>query len=162
MNFNNETIAAVATALNDSGIGIIRVSGDDAIEIVNKIYRNPGKKNLVDFESHTINYGFYWLFGICNPVWRETETCGAGFFGGDVFLGYLSCIRKWGVWHFYFLLCGGDVYRYLFGNISESVESTSDLIFSPIIYSVNPRKHIVLYDEQCSCKRLGTSAVLWE
>ena len=31
MNFNNETIAAVATALNDSGIGIIRVSGDDAI-----------------------------------------------------------------------------------------------------------------------------------
>ena len=60
MNFNNETIAAVATALNDSGIGIIRVSGDDAIEIVNKIYRNPGKKNLVDFESHTINYGFIY------------------------------------------------------------------------------------------------------
>ena len=50
MNFNNETIAAVATALNDSGIGIIRVSGDDAIEIVNKIYRSPGKKQLVDFE----------------------------------------------------------------------------------------------------------------
>ena len=60
MNYNNETIAAVATALNDSGIGIIRVSGDDAIEIVNKIYRNPGKKNLVDFESHTINYGFIY------------------------------------------------------------------------------------------------------
>ena len=60
MNFNNETIAAVATALNDSGIGIIRVSGDDAIEIVNKIYRSPGKKNLVDFESHTINYGFIY------------------------------------------------------------------------------------------------------
>ena len=60
MNFNNETIAAVATALNDSGIGIIRVSGDDAIEIVNKIYKSPGKKNLVDFESHTINYGFIY------------------------------------------------------------------------------------------------------
>ena len=61
MTFNNETIAAVATALNDSGIGIIRVSGDDAIEIVNKIYRSPGKKkNLVEFDSHTINYGFIY------------------------------------------------------------------------------------------------------
>ena len=60
MNYNNETIAAVATALNDSGIGIIRVSGDDAIDIVNKIYRSPGKKQLVDFESHTINYGFIY------------------------------------------------------------------------------------------------------
>ena len=60
MNFNNETIAAIATALNDSGIGIIRVSGDNAIEIVNKIYRSPGKKQLVDFESHTINYGFIY------------------------------------------------------------------------------------------------------
>ena len=35
-----DTIAAIATALSDSGIGIIRVSGDEAIPIVNKIYRN--------------------------------------------------------------------------------------------------------------------------
>ena len=60
MILKSETIAAVATALNDSGIGIIRVSGDEAIEIVNKIYRSPGKKRLVDFESHTINYGFIY------------------------------------------------------------------------------------------------------
>ncbi len=60
MVLKSETIAAVATALNDSGIGIIRVSGDDAIEIVNKIYKSPGKKNLVDFASHTINYGFIY------------------------------------------------------------------------------------------------------
>ena len=39
MIFKSETIAAIATALNDSGIGIIRVSGDESIEIVNKIYR---------------------------------------------------------------------------------------------------------------------------
>ena len=55
-----DTIAAVATALNDSGIGIIRVSGDEAIEIVNRIYKSPGKKKLVDFKSHTINYGFIY------------------------------------------------------------------------------------------------------
>ena len=60
MFLKSETIAAVATALNDSGIGIIRVSGDEAIEIVNRIYRSPGKKRLVDFESHTINYGFIY------------------------------------------------------------------------------------------------------
>ena len=35
-----DTIAAIATALSDSGIGIIRVSGEEAISIVNKIYRN--------------------------------------------------------------------------------------------------------------------------
>lgn len=35
-----DTIAAIATAMSDSGIGIIRVSGDDAIEIVDKVYRN--------------------------------------------------------------------------------------------------------------------------
>lgn len=54
-----DTIAAIATALSDSGIGIIRVSGDEAIPIVNKIYRN--KKNievLSMYESHTIHYGF--------------------------------------------------------------------------------------------------------
>ncbi len=38
-----DTIAAIATALSDSGIGIIRVSGDEAIPIVNKIYRNKKK-----------------------------------------------------------------------------------------------------------------------
>lgn len=60
MNLKSETIAAVATALNDSGIGIIRVSGDDSFEIVNKIFRSPGKKTLLDYESHTINYGFIY------------------------------------------------------------------------------------------------------
>lgn len=54
-----ETIAAIATAMSDSGIGIIRVSGDEAIQIVNKIYRSKGgNKKLIDFNSHTIHYGF--------------------------------------------------------------------------------------------------------
>ena len=60
MGLKSETIAAVATALNDSGIGIIRVSGDESIEIVNRIYKSPGSKRLVDFKSHTINYGFIY------------------------------------------------------------------------------------------------------
>ena len=35
-----DTIAAIATALSDSGIGIIRVSGEEAFKVVNKIFRN--------------------------------------------------------------------------------------------------------------------------
>lgn len=52
----NDTIAAIATALSPSGIGIVRVSGDEAIKIADKIYK--GKKKLVDVDTHTINYGF--------------------------------------------------------------------------------------------------------
>ena len=55
---HSDTIAAIATALSDSGIGIIRVSGDEAISIVDKIcILGNGKKHLYDIESHTINYG---------------------------------------------------------------------------------------------------------
>lgn len=55
------TIAAIATAMSDSGIGIIRISGDEAIEIADKVYRSKlGKKRLVDVESHTLHYGFIY------------------------------------------------------------------------------------------------------
>lgn len=54
-----DTIAAVATALSDSGIGIIRISGSDAISIVDELYRSKnGKKKLINVDSHTIHYGF--------------------------------------------------------------------------------------------------------
>lgn len=52
---NSDTICAIATAISNSGIGIIRVSGDDAIEKVNKIF--SGKNSLSDAESHTVHYG---------------------------------------------------------------------------------------------------------
>ena len=56
---SEETIAAIATAMSNSGIGIIRVSGDHAIPIVNRIYQSKsGSKNLENVESHTIHYGF--------------------------------------------------------------------------------------------------------
>ncbi|MBD5464862.1 MAG: tRNA uridine-5-carboxymethylaminomethyl(34) synthesis GTPase MnmE [Lachnospiraceae bacterium] len=56
-----DTIAAIATGMTNSGIGIVRVSGEDAISIVNKIYRSRnGKKKLSDVKSHTIHYGFIY------------------------------------------------------------------------------------------------------
>lgn len=56
-----DTIAAIATAMSDSGIGIIRISGEDAVAVADKIYRSKsGKKRLVDVKSHTIHYGFIY------------------------------------------------------------------------------------------------------
>ena len=54
-----DTIAAIATGMTNSGIGIIRISGPDSVFIADKIFR-PGKKNikLENVESHTIHYGF--------------------------------------------------------------------------------------------------------
>ncbi len=60
MALKSDTIAAVATALSDSGIGIIRVSGSEAISIVNTIYKSKGKEKLTDYKSHTIHYGFIY------------------------------------------------------------------------------------------------------
>ena len=61
MTFQNDTIAAIATAMSDSGIGIVRISGDEAIEIADKIFRsvNPDKK-LKNVKSHTVHYGFIY------------------------------------------------------------------------------------------------------
>ena len=58
---NTDTIAAISTAMTNSGIGIIRISGDEAISIANKIvvFKNTNKK-LVDVQSHTIHYGFIY------------------------------------------------------------------------------------------------------
>ena len=50
-----DTIAAISTGLSEGGVGMIRISGDDAIEICDKIYK--GKQKLIDVESHTIHYG---------------------------------------------------------------------------------------------------------
>jgi tRNA modification GTPase len=54
----NNTIVAIATALSNSGIGIIRMSGENSICIADQIFRN-GKleRKLMTYKSHTIHYG---------------------------------------------------------------------------------------------------------
>lgn len=54
---HHDTIAAISTAPGVGGIGIIRVSGQDAIQIVDKVFRSVGKKSLMDVPTHTIHYG---------------------------------------------------------------------------------------------------------
>ena len=53
----NDTIVAISTALGVGAISIIRISGNDAIEIANRIFKG---KDLKSVESHTINYGYIY------------------------------------------------------------------------------------------------------
>lgn len=54
-----DTIAAIATAMTNSGIGIIRISGEDAFTVIDRIYQSKnGKKKLSDEKSHTVHYGY--------------------------------------------------------------------------------------------------------
>lgn len=53
-NTDNDTIAAISTPIGEGGIAIIRISGDDAIQVAQKIYHG---KNLAKVQTNTINYG---------------------------------------------------------------------------------------------------------
>ena len=51
------TIAACATPMQQSGIGVIRVSGDDAITIADKIFKTVSGKSLANLKGYTASYG---------------------------------------------------------------------------------------------------------
>lgn len=56
-----DTIAAIATAMTDSGIGIVRISGEEAIGVADRVFRSKnGKKKLADVASHTVHYGMVY------------------------------------------------------------------------------------------------------
>ena len=52
-----DTIAAIATAMTSSGIGIVRISGDEAVSITDRIFEMKNQKKLEDMSTHTIHYG---------------------------------------------------------------------------------------------------------
>ena len=55
------TNAAISTAMSASGIGIVRISGENAMDVIAKIYRSKnGKKDIHTVVSHTIHYGFIY------------------------------------------------------------------------------------------------------
>ncbi len=53
--FKEDTIAAISTSYGSGGIGIVRISGDNAFNIAKKIFKS--KKKFDEIASHTINYG---------------------------------------------------------------------------------------------------------
>lgn len=55
------TIAAISTAMSASGIGIVRISGEDAMDVISRIYKSKGgKKNIKEVPTHTIHYGYIY------------------------------------------------------------------------------------------------------
>lgn len=54
-----DTIAAIATAMSNSGIGIVRISGDEAFEVADRIFKpKKGNRKVSDMDTHTIHYGY--------------------------------------------------------------------------------------------------------
>ena len=51
----NSTIAAISTAMSNSGIGIVRMSGPEAFQIADRVYKGKKEKKLCEQQSHTIH-----------------------------------------------------------------------------------------------------------
>ena len=64
-----ETIAAIATAMSDSGIGIIRISGPEAFLIADRVFKRKKQKPLSEEKANTVHYGF-----ICDGEERLDEV----------------------------------------------------------------------------------------
>lgn len=59
MNSETDTIAAISTAMNNSGIGIVRISGKDAFSVLTKVFRPADpKKDMTQVPGHTVHYGW--------------------------------------------------------------------------------------------------------
>ncbi|MBI0578280.1 tRNA uridine-5-carboxymethylaminomethyl(34) synthesis GTPase MnmE [Neobacillus cucumis] len=52
-----DTIAAISTPMGEGAIAIVRLSGDDAFKIADKVFKSISGKRLIDMASHTIHYG---------------------------------------------------------------------------------------------------------
>lgn len=65
-----DTIAAVATGWNISAIGIIRMSGEDAISIASRVFRSVSGKKLSDAENRKLYYGY-----LLDDMGRDIDMC---------------------------------------------------------------------------------------
>ena len=57
----DDTIAAISTPIGEGGIGIVRLSGKEAVAIADKIFRSRSGKRLLEMKSATVHYG--WIVG---------------------------------------------------------------------------------------------------
>ncbi len=65
MNF--DTIAAISTPMGEGAIAIVRLSGDEAVQIADRVFHSPNGKQLMEEKSHTIHYGH-----LIDPRSKET------------------------------------------------------------------------------------------
>ena len=70
-----DTIAAIATGMTNSGIGIVRISGSEAFSIIDRIYQSPkGDKKLSLEKSHTVHYGYIYNDGHTTCLHTSTHA----------------------------------------------------------------------------------------
>ncbi|EYE88645.1 tRNA modification GTPase [Fervidicella metallireducens AeB] len=62
----DDTIAAISTAIGEGGIGIVRMTGEDSLNILNKVFRSYKNKDTMNMKSYTLRYGH-----IVNPETDE-------------------------------------------------------------------------------------------
>jgi tRNA modification GTPase len=62
-----DTIAAISTPMGEGAIAIVRLSGDEAVQIADRVFQSPSGKKLIEEKSHTIHYGH-----LVDPVSGET------------------------------------------------------------------------------------------
>ncbi|QUW20638.1 tRNA uridine-5-carboxymethylaminomethyl(34) synthesis GTPase MnmE [Sporosarcina sp. Marseille-Q4063] len=62
-----DTIAAISTPMGEGAIAIVRLSGDEAVQIADRVFQSPSGKKLIEEQSHTIHYGH-----LVDPVSGET------------------------------------------------------------------------------------------
>ena len=86
-----DTIAAIATAMAGSGIGIVRISGEEAVSITDQIFHMPGGKKLSDMETHTIHYG-HPADAVPSAAGGK-ENCEKGNAAGSAEAGGIACGR---------------------------------------------------------------------
>ena len=55
--FIDDTIAAIATAPGEGGIGIIRISGEKSLQVANNIFKSISGKNIEEYNTRTLIYG---------------------------------------------------------------------------------------------------------
>lgn len=59
--FLSDTIAAISTGMTNSGIGIIRISGNSAFEVADRVFRSKsGNERIGEMKSHTVHYGYIY------------------------------------------------------------------------------------------------------
>lgn len=54
---SGDTIAAISTPLGEGAIGVVRLTGSDAIAVADRVFRSPRASSLAEAQSHTVHYG---------------------------------------------------------------------------------------------------------
>ena len=63
-----DTICGIATPIGEGGISIIRVSGANALNIINKVFKGVNKSSILDMKSYTMRYGNICGLGTDNII----------------------------------------------------------------------------------------------